>query len=359
MSDSSNRKDRYLTVFVAVYNIEKYLDRLFECMKNQTFDDYELLIMDDGSTDSSLEICKRYAKEDDRIRVVSLPHRGLAATRMSTYKELRTEFAVCVDGDDWIEPDYLKHLVDAQKKYNADLVTSNVFMHNEKGEVIYKFPDREEGFFRKEDYPEILPKLLLEDRLNYMYGRIYRSEFLKKINVGIEDMGEDTRTVTQYLMYTNNLAVIDEYDYHYIRYNSRAITASLGNEMFNKLYAINQFVYELMKKNDLLNNEMIKSIDIRNFSAGKKTLDQIVYYNQSRREKYAMADRIINSKEYTKSYNRQKECGNLKTLDFKPIAPGKGAKYIKKSLRKIRARVYKYRIRQLMSKILKNEEKHS
>ena len=348
-------KERYLTVFVAVYNIEEYLDRLFECVKKQTFEDYELLIMDDGSTDNSLEICKRYAKEDDRIRVVSLPHRGLAATRMSTYQELRTKFAVCIDGDDWVEPDYLKHLVDAQKKYDADLVISNVIVYNVKGEEFYRFPYRKKELFYKEDYYTILPNLLAEDRLSYMVGKLYKSELLKEIEVGEEDMGEDTRTVTQYLMKTNNLVVIDEYDYHYIKYSERTITATLGNNCFYKIWGINKFVYDLMKQNNLLSDEMIKEIDFRILGATVFSLNRILYNEDTIEEKLILADEIIDSKEYVTSYNRQKKNKNLKYLDAKPIAPGKGAKYIKKKLWGVKFRVAKYRIKQLLLKPLKKK----
>ena len=349
-------KERYLTIFVAVYNIEKYLDRLFDCIKKQTFEDYEVLIMDDGSTDNSLEICKKYAEQDDRIRVISLDHHGLAATRMETYKNIRTEYAVCIDGDDWVEPNYLKHLVDAQKKYNADLVISNAVLCNEKGDEIYRFPHREEGVFSKNDYSEILPKLYLEDRLNYMFGRLYKSKWLKEINVGEEDMGEDTRTVAQYLMKIDNFVVIDECDYHYIKYNQRAITATLGSERFHKMWKINQFVYNVMEQNGLLNEEMIKTIDTRIFSAARMTLDEIVYNKQSRKEKYLAADRIIDSKEYKASYYRQKEKGNIYSLVIKPVSPGKGSKYIKQELNRIRIYSYKNRIKKFTSKIIKKDK---
>ncbi len=349
-------KERYLTLFAAVYNIEPYLDRLFECVKNQTFEDYEFLILDDGSNDNTLEICEKYAEKDDRIRVISLPHRGLAATREVTFKEIKTKFAVCIDGDDWVEPDYLKHLVDAQKKYDADLVLSNVILHNEDGKEFYRLRKREEGFYTKEEYPKILPELLLEDRLNYLYTRIYKSELLKDIKVGDEDMGEDTRTVTQYILKTNNLAVIEDYDYHYIKYNSRSITGEIGDRRFEKLEELNTYVNDLMDQNGLLNDEMKKAIDTRILVTGKMALDAIVYNDSSIPDKFKEADALVNSEEYVKNYRRQKELGNINKLEIKPVAPGKGAKYIKRALRKIKFRVARYRIKQMLTKPFKKKE---
>ena len=122
-----------ITIFVSVYNIDKYLDRFFDCLDKQTFRDYKLLMVDDGSTDNSLSICQAHAEQDNRIQVVSIEHVGISSARNKILGMLDTEFATSLDGDDYFEPDYLKHLTDAQQKYNADFVISNVIDVTEKG----------------------------------------------------------------------------------------------------------------------------------------------------------------------------------------------------------------------------------
>ena len=108
---------RYITIITTVYNIAPYLERFFKCLGEQTFTDYEALIVDDGSTDNSLEICRAHAENDDRIRLVELEHTGISGARNTALGLLQTPFAASLDGDDFFERDYLKHLVDAQKKY--------------------------------------------------------------------------------------------------------------------------------------------------------------------------------------------------------------------------------------------------
>ena len=115
-----------ITVVVTVYNISQYLPRFFDSMQIQSYEDYTLLIIDDGSDDGSLEICKQYAECDSRIKVVALNHVGIAKARNIAMTYIDSEFTVYVDGDDFVDKDYLKHLVDAQEKYNSDLVISRV-----------------------------------------------------------------------------------------------------------------------------------------------------------------------------------------------------------------------------------------
>ena len=111
-----------VTIFVTVYNIAKYLERFFDCLEKQTFSDYKLLIIDDGSTDNSLSICRAHAEKDSRIEVVAIEHAGISAARNKILGMLDTAFATSLDGDDYFEPDYLKHLMDAQKNIMQTLL---------------------------------------------------------------------------------------------------------------------------------------------------------------------------------------------------------------------------------------------
>ena len=198
-----------VTVLVTAFNIEKYLDRFFDCLYQQTEQRFEVLIVDDGSKDKTLSICRRYAEKDPRIRVIPVRHIGISAARNIALGDIRTEFATSLDGDDVFDKDYLKHLLDAQKKYDADLVLSNVIYLNEQMEEIKRFIPRAEGFYTEEELPAILPVLLEEDRLNYLYGKLFRKKLLEEIRVekGVRQ-GSDTMINMQYCLQIRNLAVI-------------------------------------------------------------------------------------------------------------------------------------------------------
>ena len=319
-----------VTVLVTVFNIEKYLDRFFDCLYQQTEQRFEVLIVDDGSKDKSLSICRRYAEKDPRIRVIPVKHIGISAARNIALGDIRTKFVTSLDGDDVFDKDYLKHLLYAQKKYDADYVLSNVIYLDEQMQEIKRFTPRAEGFYTKEDLPAILPVLLEEDRLNYLYGKLFRKELLEDIRVEKNvRQGSDTMINMQYCLKIQNLAVIENYDYCNIRYLSRSVTSYNGDDFFFRLYRINQYIYDLMEENGRLDARMIRAIDGRILFSGLLSVNRITVKKVPFDKKCEAASCVIQSEEYKRSYERQKKSGNLDSFSFAVIIPGKEADYIK------------------------------
>ena len=320
-----------VTIFVTVYNIGKYLERFFDCLNKQTFDEYKLLMIDDGSTDNSMSICRAHAEKDSRIKVVPIEHVGIAAARNKILGMIDTEFATSLDGDDYFEPDYLKHLMDAQKKYNADFVISNVIYVNQEGVETYRFTPRKEAFYTKEQFHDILPTLLEEERLNYLYTKLFRTEYLKDIRVEPDvRQGSDTMINMQYALRINNLAIIEDYDYSYVSHSTRSVTSYRETDFFWRLYRINKYLYDLMEKNGLLNDKMLRSIDGRILLSGRLALIRIARLNADINTKLDAAHKTIYSDEYLRSYNRLKENGQLETMNVEVIRPGEEEAFVRK-----------------------------
>lgn len=319
-----------VTIFVACYNAERFLEQFFDGVSKQTYRDYQLLILDDGSTDKSLSICRAHAEKDSRIKVVPNEHVGITNIRNITLGMLDTEFAASLDVDDYFDPDYLKHLMDAQKKYDADYVISNIIYANQEGEETSRIVPRKEAFFTKEQLPDILPELLEEDRLNSLCTKLYRTNLLKDIRVEPNiSYGEDTAINMQYALRINNLAVIENYDYRYVKHTTHSVTANQGQDFFWRLYRMNKYLYDLTERNGFLNDKMQRAIEGRFLLSGKIALRRIGYSNEKMKTKLATAHRIINSDEYLQSYNRLKEKGQLETLNFGVIHPGEEEAYIR------------------------------
>ena len=102
-----------VSVITPVYNTEKYLDECIGSILSQSMTDFELLLIDDGSTDGSGAICDRYAEKDKRIRVFHIPNGGVSAARNLGLDNARGEFVVFVDSDDRVTPDHLQQLADS------------------------------------------------------------------------------------------------------------------------------------------------------------------------------------------------------------------------------------------------------
>ena len=101
-----------LSVIVPVYNVEKYLKRCLESILVQSWNDYEIILVDDGSTDSSAQICDVYAEKYEMIRVIHKENKGLSDTRNRGIEEASGEYVYFPDSDDWLEPNTFSELSD-------------------------------------------------------------------------------------------------------------------------------------------------------------------------------------------------------------------------------------------------------
>ena len=331
-------KEPYVTIITTMYNAEKHLTCYFENLKQQTFPDYVVLIINDGSTDNTLAICQKYAEQDDRIQIKSITHAGVAEARNIAHDQINTPFVTTLDADDCFDKDYLRHLIEAQKKYDADLVISNVIYLGENKQELERFRFREEGLYTSADFHWLLAALLDEDRLNYLYGKLFKYELLKGIRVEPDvKQGEDTMINCRYVMNINSIAVIEDYDYYYFMSNSQSITSYSGDEVYTRLCRINSFIFDIMERNGYLDDEMVRVIDGRVLLGGRRSMWKIINSDEKPNRKKARITEIVNSREYTVSYYRQKERNNLNSFRLPVIAPGTELEFYKSKMKSIRS----------------------
>ena len=119
-----------VSIIVPVYKAEAYLHRCVDSLLAQTFTDFELLLIDDGSPDRSGEICDEYAKNDSRIRVIHKENGGVSSARQRGLDESIGEYTIHADPDDWVEPDMLEELYIKAKEDDADIVICDFFQNN-------------------------------------------------------------------------------------------------------------------------------------------------------------------------------------------------------------------------------------
>ena len=111
-----------ISVIIPVYNTEAYLPRCIESVIGQTYGDWELLLVDDGSTDGSGDICDRYAKQDERIRVIHNQNQGPAASRENGIKNSKGGLVMFADSDDWLDRDMLRIMKEQMEASGAGIV---------------------------------------------------------------------------------------------------------------------------------------------------------------------------------------------------------------------------------------------
>ena len=122
-----------ISIGVPFHNVEEYLPQCLDSIFRQTFTDFEVIMVDDGSTDGSFEICQKYVAKDSRFKLFHQENGGVAKARNNCLRHMTGDFIAWVDSDDWIEDDYFERLIRTQEKIGADMVCIGIktFMNNE------------------------------------------------------------------------------------------------------------------------------------------------------------------------------------------------------------------------------------
>ncbi len=128
-----------VSVIVPIYNVAEFLPECIKSVLNQTFKDFELILVDDGSTDVSGQICDQYAKQDERIIVVHKQNRGLTNARNSGLEKATGEWIMHLDGDDFLEENAIQDLINQASKDRADVVIGDYRVVSESSEPLYRW----------------------------------------------------------------------------------------------------------------------------------------------------------------------------------------------------------------------------
>lgn len=212
-----------VSVIVPIYNVSTYLKECIESICRQSFRNLEIILVDDGSTDSSGMICDNYAKQDARIRVIHKPNGGLVSARKAGLSASTGNYILCVDGDDWIEPDMVFCMLDAALQENTDIVLCGFFENTGDMEKIVRhgvLPGRyDKAAMKEEIYPDMLGSGFFEQKIfPHMWGKLFQRECLFRFQMQVDDrltMGEDVVCVWACLMSVHSIFIMTESLYHY------------------------------------------------------------------------------------------------------------------------------------------------
>lgn len=147
-----------ISVIVAIYKVEAYIKACLDSILSQTYVDFELLLVDDGSPDDCGTICDEYAHLDDRIRVIHQSNQGLSSVRNVGIREASGEYILFVDGDDTIHPDLIQEVANGASKFGSDIVIFSYQAVDVAGRLLYSCPIDlpEQVAFSMREHPELL-----------------------------------------------------------------------------------------------------------------------------------------------------------------------------------------------------------
>ena len=206
-----------ISVIVPFYNVESYFSRCITSILNQSFSDFELILVNDGSTDNSLNIANSFAKNDNRVIVVSQKNAGQASARNHGLKVAKGEYIAFVDSDDWVENYMLERLITVIEAYDADVVQCRFEFDNE-----YTGAKKEYRRFNVKQLVNhkdiIIDSLLVKNILVSPWAKLFRRSFLIDNNLFFEEgiVNEDTLFTLKFACYVKNIQFINDNLYHAI-----------------------------------------------------------------------------------------------------------------------------------------------
>lgn len=243
-----------VSIVVPIYRVEKYLSDCVESIINQTHKKLEVILVDDGSDDACPRMCDDYTARDSRIRVIHKPNGGLTSARKAGVCQATGDYILYVDGDDWIEPDYVAKMLEPLAIENVDVVGDiSIYMNYSDGRQMERATPMKTGIYKGEAIPaEVYPNYICEDRFydtplsTNVYLYLFRRDFLQTLQPQVEDeisMGEDMALTFRSFLNAKSVAVIDYPGYHY-RQQPNSMLHKRDSDHFKRINVL----YENLKR---------------------------------------------------------------------------------------------------------------
>ena len=278
-----------LSVIVPIYNKETYLSICIDSILEQSFANFELLLINDGSSDGSLAICKSYEKKDKRIKVYDKENGGASSAKNFGIKRANGVFCSFVDADDYIDKDFFRNLINKIENNKIDLAIGNVLFVDENKNTTRNI-NLVEGDFSLRDFFSFFPLYMPNAIIGAPWNKIYRVSILKKNNILFDESitnNEDLHFNINYFYFCKSVSVVGYPLYHYINHCGTSLSRKYISNLFDiYLLSFNKMCAFLESINMLESNkkfyysyfakQIINAVDNACKDNGKQKKDKIV-----------------------------------------------------------------------------------
>lgn len=220
-----------VSIVVPIYNAKKYLNCCINSILQQTYENFELILVDDGSADGSLEICNNYERDDKRIKVIHKVNGGVSSARNAGIESATGDYILFIDSDDYIEENYIQTLVENCSD-DCDLVVCGFTYDFGSKKTENKV--EEVNCLTIEEYKKKFNSLYAKSLTNSPFGKLYKSELVKDIAFDISvPLGEDLIFNLDYLKRCKNIKIIPYAGYFYNQTNVSSATKKYKTEYYD------------------------------------------------------------------------------------------------------------------------------
>ena len=254
-----------LSVIVPVYNTEKYLRECIDSILVQTFTDFELILVDDGSTDGSGAICDEYAGKDSRIQVIHQQNGGITVARKSGVRVAQGEYITFVDSDDWIEREMYGTMLGCGQEADPDVVICGMLIETSKG-LLPRKEIIKAGFYDKNRMQKDVYPIMLFDFVHCMpavapslCNKLFRRQLLERVIIQVNDTityGEDALCTYACLLNAECIYISEAKLYHY-RNHMESVSNGYSRALLEKFSLL---IMQLQSQFQQLNQSMMNQL---------------------------------------------------------------------------------------------------
>ena len=219
---NTNISGPLISLIVPVYNVKDYLKTCLQSILEQTYKNLEIILVDDGSDDGSSGICDEYARMDQRIKTIHLPHSGVSAARNAGLAAATGELLGFVDSDDWIDHDMYQYLYTLMQEHDADVSACTYLLEQEgRPSKIINNTGKLYVFSRK----EIIRALVKNDLVkNYLWAKLFKRKLFDRLSFPVGRVYEDVAVLYKVFYSSQKVVLSCVSKYHYMIHKNESIT---------------------------------------------------------------------------------------------------------------------------------------
>lgn len=288
----------FFSIIVPVYNVNDSLPRCIESIISQSFKDFELILVDDGSKDGSDIICDRYSIEDHRIKVIHKENGGVSSARNDGLQLATGKYIVFVDSDDYVDEGFLFDMY-------------SVGNEGDLGCIGYMLEDNEKNVSKQTKFVNetieirnlnAINNLFVDGRFNYIWGKVFDKSIIVRNQLCFDEcisIGEDILFVLQYLQNINNINFLDSVAYHYVKNGTKTLSSDFTSfQSLKQISYAHEHAYVLLK--EMLGNACDKSFFIWAGELYRDMIYNLIHQNRVDKEYIRFLFRV---KSFRKSLN--------------------------------------------------------
>jgi len=313
--------DEKISIIIPVYNTEKYLKRCLESIINQTYTNLEIICINDGSKDNSLQIINEYKKKDNRIVIIDKVNQGVSEARNDGIKLSSGEYIVFVDADDYVELSMISTLYDTMKKYNVDVVKTsyNIVLDNNKCiKFIYndKFANK---ILLQKDAINVFKQYFFDGIA--IWGTLYKKSLIDSIDKFDKNFvyGEDVLFFLNVLLNAKSIYFSNDFLYNYM-YNNEGACFNIKNYEINKQNYIefSKIIIDKLIENNFMSNDEKRIMNKSYLGSFLSCFLYSFYINSNSLKKFKMEIESIKKDSYINELLNNYSLKNI-SLRFKVI----------------------------------------